>query len=210
MSETLTVKKRDRFGTKSARRLREEGSIPAVVYGHKEETISITVDEHDMMAVLRHNAHLVDLEGDFKDKALIKDIQWDTYGQEVLHVDFTRVSADERIQVELQIELRGVAPGTNDGGVLEQLVHEVELECAASNIPEKLEININDLELNGAMTIADIELDDPSIKILLPEDTVVVQCNEPQAEIDEEQIEAGGAEPEVIGRKPEDEEDSED
>jgi large subunit ribosomal protein L25 len=133
---------------------------------------------------------------------LIREVQWDTWGMNVLHVDFTRVSAHERIEVRVLVELRGEAPGLKEGGVVEQLVHEVEIECEAGDVPERIEVNINNLELDGSITADQLELSETA-KALCAPDTVIVQCAMPAAVLEEEEVvaaEEGEAEPEVIGR----------
>jgi large subunit ribosomal protein L25 len=204
MSEVLQVAKRDTRGTRHARRQRQAGQIPAILYGHGKESISLTIDEAEMATALRHNARLVELAGDVTEKALIRDIQWDTYGVDVLHVDLTRVAADERIQVNVAVELRGDAPGVKEGGVVEHMVHELEIECFAESIPEKLEVNINSLNVGESLQVSTIELPD-GVKVLVPDETVIVQCVEAQVEEELEETLPGAVEPEVIGRKAEDE-----
>jgi large subunit ribosomal protein L25 len=205
MPEVLQVKKRDSRGKRNARRQRAAGSVPAILYGHGEESISLTVKASEVATALRHGSQVVDLQGDLSEQALIKEIQWDTFAQEVLHIDFNRVSAGERVTVTVAVELRGVAPGANAGGVVEQLVHELEIECPAMSIPEKLEVNINKLQLDESRTVADIKIPEGTT-VLVPADTVVVQCFEPQPEIEEEAAGLESAEPEVIGRPAEEEE----
>ena len=203
MSETLQVSKRKSRGTKNARRQRAAGSVPAVLYGHGEESVSLSVDGTEISAALRQGARLVELQGDVSDKALIREVQWDTFGIDILHVDFTRVSADERIEVTVVVELRGVAPGTKAGGVVDHQTHEVQVECPADSIPEKLQVNINSLELGESISVSTLELPEGS-NLLADPDTVIVQCIEPAPEADEEG-EAASAEPELIGRKASDE-----
>jgi large subunit ribosomal protein L25 len=199
MAETLQVKKRETRGKRNARRQRAAGLLPAILYGHGQEAVSLSIDSSEIAAAVRHGSRLVDLAGDLNEKALIRDIQWDTFASEMLHVDLTRVTADERIEVEVGIDLRGVAPGTNDGGIVEHLLHEIEVECPAGAIPEKIEVNINSLELGESYSVADLEV--PSgVKLLAEPETVVVQCVEPQVELEEEGLETEGAEPELIGR----------
>ncbi len=204
MSEVLQVEKRDWTGKRRVRRQRAQGRIPAVLYGHGEEVVHLSAAESDLAAVLRHGSHLVDLDGAVKESALIKDIQWDTYGMEVLHVDLTRVSADERIVLTVAVELRGVAPGLKQGGVVDQLLHEIEIECPAVSIPSSLEANVNHLELDQTITAGDLEL--PAGATLTGDASqAVVQCSEPAAEVEVEEGEPGAAEPEVIGAKKDDE-----
>jgi large subunit ribosomal protein L25 len=122
----------------------------------------------------------------------------------VLHVDLTRISADELVTVELSIELRGEAPGVNAGGVIEHLLHQVEVECPAAAIPEKLYVNVNHLELEGSITLSQLDLPEKA-KVFGDPETVVVQCVVPVEKPDEEAGVAVPGEPEVIGAKKEEE-----
>jgi large subunit ribosomal protein L25 len=200
----LTVKKRETRGKRHARRQRAAGSVPAILYGHGEQCVSLTVKAAELAAALRHGAQVVDLQGELNEQALIKEVQWDTFASEVLHVDFNRVSAGERVTVTVGIELRGVAPGANAGGVVEQVTHELEIECPAMSIPDKLEVNINQLQLGQTRTVADLDIPEGTT-VLVPEDTVVVQCFEPLPELEEEGAGLESAEPEIIGRAAEEE-----
>ena len=207
MADTLEAKKRETRGKRNARRDRAEGRTPAVLYGHGVDNVSLTVDSNALSAAVQHGNPLIELAGDLKENALISDIQWDPMGNRILHIDFTRVKVDERIEVSISVELRGVAPGVNAGGVVNQLIHDMVVECAAVAIPEKLEININHLEMGESVTAGEIDLPD-GVNLSCASDTIFVQCNEPAPEVDEdaEPILSDGAEPEVIGRKAADEE----
>ena len=202
MAEVLHVEKRTSRGTKNARRQRAAGTIPAILYGHGKETVSLSVPANEIAAAIRHGSRLVQLEGEVKDNALLRAVQWDTFGTDVLHVDLTRVSVDERITVNLRVEIRGTAPGTKEGGTVQHLVHEVEVECPAMAIPEKLELNINTLGLDETLTVADLKLPEGAT-LLLPEDKVLVQCVEVQELEELDEGISAPAEPEVIGRKEE-------
>ena len=198
MAEVLQVKKRETRGKRNARRMRIAGQIPAVLYGHGEESVSLSVEVRELNTALRHGSRIVDLQGALKDKAFIREIQWDTFGVDVLHVDLTRVAAGEKVTINVAVELRGVAAGTKDGGVVEHPVHEVEIECPADSIPEKLQVNINDLQLGESLTASSLDLPEGA-KLLISGDTVLVQCVEPQVEEDEEEAALDAVEPEVIG-----------
>lgn len=199
MAEQLRVEKRDTVGKHHNRRLRKSGKIPAILYGHGGESVPLSVPADQLVAVIRHGSRMVDLSGAVSESAFIREVQRDTWGKEVLHVDFARVSAHERIEVELPVELRGEAPGFREGGVVEQIIHRLTIECQASAIPEKLELNINELHLNESLTAAEVELP-PGAKLLEDLETVVVTCN-PPLEVPEEVEEAIEGEPEVIGAK---------
>jgi large subunit ribosomal protein L25 len=141
----------------------------------------------------------------------LQDVQWDTFFQHVLHVDLLRVRAGEKVKIDVAIELRGEAAGVRDGGVLEQMVHSIEIEVPLDVIPEKLHLNINNLKIGDQLTAADIEDLPPGATILDDIETMIVHCIQPAIEEEEAPAEeAGAAEPEVIGkRKDEDEEEGE-
>lgn len=203
MSEVLKVERRESLGKRNSRRLRNMGQVPAVLYGHGEANLSLAASADQVRAVIRHGARVVDLTGAVSEKAFIRELQWDVYGTEVLHVDLSRVSADEKVEVELTIDLRGEAPGVKDGGVVSQLVHVVPAECLVTAIPDKLHLSINDLKLNEELTAAQMELP-AGVTLLCEPELVIVSCAEPKAEEEVEAV-AEGAEPEVIGRKAEEE-----
>jgi large subunit ribosomal protein L25 len=203
-SVTLDAQKREGSGTRAAERLRKQGRIPAVVYGHKEATVSLSVGREDLLSALRHGARVVDLKTDGSaETALIREVQWDHLGKEVLHVDFARVSKDERIHVEVRIELRGIAPGVTAGGVLDQPLHAVEIECLAVSIPESIRVNVGELQMDGSIHVRDLHLPE-GVVVLTDPDAVVVHVAPKQVEPEAAPAAApaaGAAEPELIGRK---------
>src|SRR5262249_53785941 len=152
-------------GKRPARRLRAEGKIPANLYGHGEANLALAIKAEEVAAMVRHGARVIDLKGAANEKAFVRDLQWDTYGTHVLHLDLTRVSADERLTVKVAVELRGTAIGAKEGGVVEQVVHDVDIECLAIEIPEKLFLKIADLKLGEDLTAKAIELP-PGAKLM--------------------------------------------
>ena len=208
MAEALHVKKRDTRGKRNARRMRAGGNIPAVLYGHGGESISLTVVREEVASALRQGSRLFDLEGDVAESALVREVQWDTFGVDVLHVDFTRVSAGDRAEMTVAVELRGEAPGVREGGIVSHMLHEVVLDCLVTEIPEVLRVKINSLKLGETITAADMELPD-GVNLASDPAAVVVVCAAPVVEEEPEEGEAGeGAEPEVIGRKAEEEDEN--
>ncbi len=197
MSDVLEVKIRESRGTRAAQRERREGLVPAILFGHKEGSLALSIPQTQVSAVIRHGSRIVDLKGAVQESAMISDVQWDPFGSTVLHLDLTRVSADERITLYVTVDLKGEAPGVAAGGSLNVISHELEIECAANNLPERLIANLNTLMLDESLTAGEIELP-PGVTLISPADTVVVQCNE-QVEVDEEAGMAIPGEPEIIG-----------
>jgi large subunit ribosomal protein L25 len=204
MAEALNVEVRELRGKRNARRLRRDGQVPLILYGHGKENVCLRTPEHDLAAVIRHGARVVDLKGAVKESAFIREVQWDTYGIEILHADLTRVKAGETVETPVQIELRGEAPGVKAGGVVQALVHEVMIDCPFDSLPEKLTVNVNELELDAAITAAVLDLPEGA-KLVTPADTVIVQCVPAAVEEEEEEGVVAPVEPEVIGRKPDEE-----
>lgn len=205
MAEVLKVTVRDSRGKRESRRLRSSGATPAVLYGHGEKNLSLSVPSEALATAVRHGARVVELTGAVSEKALVRELQWDVYGTEVLHVDFSRVSEHERVEVQVGVELRGQAPGVKEGGIVELLVHDLEIDCEALAIPEKIEVQVRELHLNGSITAGQIALP-AGVKLLSDPELLVVHCVPPTAEEELEPSEAGAAEPEVIGRKAEEDE----
>ena len=201
---TLTVALREESGKRANRRLRHSGRVPAVLYGHNKDVKSLTLSAEEFGAVVRHGNRFVALSGVLSESAFIKDVQWNTWGTEVLHVDFARVSAHEKIHVTVAVELRGESPGTKEGGVVKHVLHTIELECEAASVPEKISVSVNSLDYGKVLHVSDIEL--PKGVIALTDSAaLVVSCVAP-VEVSEEETTADGSEPEVIGRKKADEE----
>jgi large subunit ribosomal protein L25 len=206
MALQLAVVSRDTRGKHRNRRLRLSGHIPAVLYGHGLECVPLSVEADVLTSAIRHGSRLVQLTGAANESAFIRELQWDTWGTHIVHVDFTRISEHEIVEVRVPVELRGESPGVREGGVIVQLVHDVELACPASAIPEKLAVNINQLALNGSVNLAALELP-AGAKILAADmEAIVVQCVVPvEAPEEGAAAEAAPGEPEVIGAKEEEE-----
>jgi large subunit ribosomal protein L25 len=215
MAETtvLTAQSREGNGSQSARKLRRTRLVPAVLYGHKEETLSLSVAVDELRSAIRRGARVVDLQTPLKlEKALIKELQWDHLGKELLHADFYRVSADERIAINVRLELRGTAPGVTAGGSLNQPLHTLNVECLAIAVPESIRVPIGELQIGSAVYVRDLHLPE-GVKVLDDPDAIVVQVSAPVEEAEVAPAAAPvaeTAEPEVIGRQkaPEEEEEA--
>jgi large subunit ribosomal protein L25 len=210
---TLKTKPRSAFGTRAAGKLRRDGLVPAVLYGHKEANLSLVLPAADVEAAIKKGARVVDLEVDGKpEKARFRELQWDHLGKEILHADFMRVSADERVVVAVRIELRGVCPGIGEGGVVDQPIHNLNVECPVLAIPEMIRVNIDQLHLGDSIHVRQVTLPPNVIAKVDPEAIVViVKAQKLEAEAAPAAAAAVGetAEPEVIGKKIEAEEETE-
>jgi large subunit ribosomal protein L25 len=206
-SVELEAQERQGNGTRLAKRLREQGQVPAVVYGHGEATVSVSLVAEDLARAIRQGARVIDLkQGGKVQKALIRELQWDTFGHNILHADFARVSADERITLDVRIELRGTAPGVTAGGVLVQLIHNLHVECSVIAVPESIRVNVGELQIDQILHVRDLVLPE-GVKVTNDPEAIVVQVSQKQVEAEEPTAPAAEqAEPEIIGKKKEEEE----
>ena len=207
MVETLVLKadRRDKTGTREARRLRSRGKVPVIIYGHKQEPVSVALNYHDLALEVQHHHRLLGVELDGKtEQFLVKDIQYDYLGDTIIHIDLTRVDLDERVQVMVEVVLKGVPEGVHEGGMLAQLLTEVELECQVTAIPEGVRANIVHLKAGETLTAGDLELPDGASLVTdanAPVATVRIKAEEVEEETVEEAEAPESAEPEVITRE---------
>jgi large subunit ribosomal protein L25 len=189
-------------GTRVSRRLRAKGLVPAVIYGHKQAVVPITLTRDDVWRMIKTPGHLADLDvSGTTETVLIRDVQWDHLGKEILHLDFARVSAEEVIETEVSLELRGVPAGIASGGNLEHLVHSLRIKCPAGAIPSSIKVDVSRLEVDQGVHVRDLILPqdvtvDADADLLLAHVVVHAKAEEP-AEAEAESV----TQPEVI--KPE-------
>ena len=191
------------------RRLRHAGAVPAILYGHGEANVNLAVPLKEILAAVKHGGKLVSLKGDVSDSALVRSVQWDTYGKAIIHLDLMRVDATELVKTSVNLELKGTAAGAAEGGVLQFITHEIEIECPAASIPDKIIVSVVDLKLNNAIHVSDVKLPEGA-KLITHGEDVVVQCVTPRVEEEAPAVApeaATGAEPELIKKeKPAEEE----
>jgi large subunit ribosomal protein L25 len=201
----ITAKPRNELGSRANKRLRDAGMLPGVIYGHKEAVVPVTLPKKEVVNHLSHGTHLfeVGLDGK-KETVLVKEVQYDHLGLEVMHVDFARVSLDEEVDVTVPLELKGEPKGEKDGGVLQQIVSELELRCRVTDIPDIIRHDVSEMALHDVVHISDLKLP-PNVKALQDAELVVAKVEEIQEEVAAPvAAEVEGGEPEVIGKKPED------
>ena len=204
MADLLNVEARDTTGTLRMRRLRKTGKIPAVLYGHGEGVVSLTIARKEIDKIVGHGGHIVELKGAVTEGALIKEVQWDAFGSSILHVDLTRIDPNEKVEVTLPVSLKGDAPGTHNGGVVSHAKHELTIICPANKVVDALELKINGLELDQTLTAADVELP-AGAELAGDPNEVIASCSAPSAAPALADDEDAATEPEVIGEKKEEE-----
>jgi len=211
MEKSLLLKAeiREKSGSKSAAKVRRLGRIPAIVYGHKKEPVAISLDAHNLVEGLHHGHRLMDVQiGKKKEKIIVKDLQYDHLGRDIIHVDLMRVDVTESIKVAVPIELKGTAKGTHEGGVVSAHIDHLEIECKVTEIPESIVVSVKDIGVGDTLHAGDIELGE-GIKLVSDPSTLLVICSLVAAAKSTEELEEEvPAAPEVIGEVKEGEEES--
>lgn len=208
MGKTLVLKAevREHTGRKAVQKLRRQGAIPAVVYGHKEEPVAVSLDAHDFVEVLHHGQRLMDVQiGKKKEKIIVKEVQYDHLGKNIIHADLMRVDITQSIKVTVPIELKGTAAGTHEGGIVEAHAGHLEVECMAADIPEKIVIPVKDMHVGDALHAGDIGLPE-GVKLITSAEMLLVTCHTVAVKTTEQVEEETPAVPEVITEKKESEE----
>jgi large subunit ribosomal protein L25 len=212
-SATIGAAPRTATGKGPARAARRSGRIPAVLYGHGEESVPLTVDAHSFERLLHQVSienTLIDLElaGQSPMKVLVREVQRHPYRDLILHVDFFHISMQEKITVEVPVVLVGAAKGVRlHGGIQDHAMREIEVLCLPSDIPEKIEIDVSELDVGDSVRVADLKV--PNVQILADAEQAVVSIVPPtviEEAVPEAAAVAEGVEPEVITAKAKEEE----
>ena len=204
MAEVLNVEKREQTGSLRMKRLRQTGNIPAILYGHGEAGLMLTVSEKELNKAINDGSHIVELKGATTESALIKDVQWDAFGIKVLHLDLTRVDANEAVEVTLPIELKGDPVGTRKGGTVNFHQHEITILCPANLLPDRIELKVSDLDVDQSINAGEVPLPQGAT-IAEDANTPIVSCSVVVEKSGEASDGAAAGEPEVIGKKDEEE-----
>ncbi len=209
-TKTLQVKIKKDSGSRKARNYRKFGLIPAVLYGHKQENLMFLLSKKEFVKTLDSGAKMVNLKWNSSEEtSLIKDVQFDTFGKEILHVDFVRIALTEKITTRISIVLYGTSRGVKEGGIIDHSTRDVEIECLPTDIPESIRVNISELNIGDSLHTKDLEIP-PNVKVLENPDAIVVSVH---FAVKEEEVpgEELVSEPEVItARKPEEESENKD
>lgn len=199
----LPTQPRSTLGKRGTLKVRRQGLIPAIIYGHKKDPVPVALPQEEFESALRHHARLVELQlPKGAETALIKEVQHDHLGKAILHVDFERVDRDEKVVVEVTLELKGTAPGASTG-VLDQPLHVLKIECLAAQVPESIKVNISTLQLGQIIHVKDVPVPQ-GVRVLTDPEAIVIQVKahvvvaETPAALP---VEGAAAEPEIVGRR---------
>ena len=196
---------REERGTRPCRRLRSRGLVPAVLYGRGESNVMLSVREQALARLIQEHHTILQVEWDGRVTPVqIKEIQYDHLGDEILHADFNRISMSETVQVSVAIEVHGEPVGVKQGGLLEVVLHEVLVECLPTAVPESIRVEVAELDIGDGLRVSDLVLPEGASVLEDPEAMVVAVAHAAEIVEEVEEEPTAMAQPEVIGRAPED------
>ncbi|MCG3137595.1 MAG: General stress protein CTC [Phycisphaerae bacterium] len=172
-TRTLKIEHRAQHGTKYTRTLRRTGRLPGIIYGHGEAPLSFSIDRHELVMELLHGQRLLSLDLDGQPQSyLIKEVQMNHLGNEPIHLDLTRVDLTERVKVAVALVLKGIPKGAADGGVLDQQLNELQVECLVLAIPEDIRVSVTGLGVDDVLYVRDLAAPE-GVKILNDPEAIV-------------------------------------
>ncbi|CAI6084781.1 50S ribosomal protein L25 [Cohnella sp. JJ-181] len=193
MTTTLRAESRQRSTKGALRQLRIQGRIPGVVYGKGlQEPSPIALDSKEVASLMRGNAHAVlqlEVPGSGSQSVLLTDVQRDKLSGQVLHVDFHQINLNEKIKAPVRVEVTGTSQGEKEGGLLTVVLHEIEVECVARDLPESIVADISALGFGENLTIGQLAFP-PGVKPLQDEEAVVIAVLAPQKDVSAEEADA--------------------
>ncbi len=199
----VTIEARKGKGTRAATRLRREGRIPGILYGHGIDPFSLTMATREVEHLIESGIRIINLSLDGKAQACqLKDAQWDHLGRDLIHIELLRVDLTERVNVTVALEYHGTAAGESEGGQVYHEMTELEIDCVVSKIPEFIRVDVDDMKLDDVLHVRDLKLPD-DVTAAGDEDAVVASCKVPTVTEEAEPVEGeegAPAEPEVIGK----------
>ncbi len=210
---SITATTRERTGSRYAQRLRKQGRLPAVIYGHRTDPVSISVDEKEMLTHLKHGTHVLSLnvEGGSKETCLVKELQFGYLGDNVIHVDFARVELDEEVHVHVHLNFVGEpASARKTGAILSHDLTELEVICRVNEIPDEIKVDLNLMGEATVLTVSEVQLP-PGLRATTDPGTPVAHISfvhKEEAVGEEVEVVPGAEEPEVITEAKSDEAES--
>lgn len=198
----IEAKKRTKIDKASRSALRKEGKVPAIFYSKHHEPQAIEISEraiHPLVFTSKTSLISLNVEGQEEQECIIKDVQFDPVTDKIVHIDFLGLKIGEKIQIEVPVQLVGNPIGIKEGGVLQHILHKLEIECLPADIPEHLEIDVTNLKLGSSIHVSDVNFD--NIQILNSPESMIASVTHPKVE--KEAVPAEGEEvkePEVIAK----------
>ncbi len=204
----LRARRREQTGSRVARRIRRENNIPGILYGAHEDPQPIQIDVLEFQALVKQGLTentlitlYLDEEKDSERMTLIRDYQRDPVRNELRHIDLVHIDLTVSIRVEVPLNLTGQAEGVKMGGILEQRIYTIEIECLPTEIPPEFTIDVTDLEIGDSYHLSDVDLGDFKVHTNIERTVVQVAIPRVIEEVVEEVLVLEGEEPELIGEE---------
>ena len=174
----LDIENRKAVGKKATKSLRIAGKVPSVLYFKGEDPMSLSIDKKTLYKAMKSDQRIYEVEINSESQyVMIKEIQYHPVTDEVIHVDFMRVLRSEKMTISVPIILVGKSVGVTEGGILSQSLNQIEVSCFPTNVPDQVEVNIEHLEINSSVSVADVNIDDEDIEILSAQDISIASVN---------------------------------
>ncbi|WP_408955227.1 50S ribosomal protein L25 [Natroniella sp. ANB-PHB2] len=198
----LNAEVREETGKGTARRLRREGLIPGVLYGRDRQPVNLKLNAKKVDKAIGGNVILdLELDDDTTQPVMVKEVQRDVIKGDLLHIDLYVINLDETVEIEVPVELVGPAAGEREGGVLEQILRKLEVECLPTDIPDTIEVDVAELEVGQSLSVGELEVSD-EIEILTDNDETIATVVVPtELDLEPAEPEEELEEPEVIGEE---------
>ena len=182
----LDIETRESVGKKSTKAIRRDGKIPSTLYFKGDEPESIAIDKIELYKALKSDQRVYEVElGGESQYVMVKAVQYHPVTDEIIHLDFMRVRRSEKMTISVPLVLVGKPIGVVEGGILSQALNQIEISCFPTNVPDQIEVNVDKMELNSSISVADVSIDDKEVEILSSSEINVATITAPSVEKEE-------------------------
>jgi len=182
----LDIETRESVGKKSTKAIRRDGKIPSTLYFKGDEPESIAIDKIKLYQALKSDQRVYEVELDGESQyVMVKAVQYHPVTDEIIHLDFMRVRRSEKMTISVPLVLVGKPIGVVEGGILSQALNQIEISCFPTNVPDQIEVNVDKMELNSSISVADVSIDDEEVVILSSSEINVATITAPSSEKEE-------------------------
>jgi len=182
----LDIETRESVGKKSTKAIRRDGKIPSTLYFKGDEPESIAIDKIKLYQALKSDQRVYEVELDGESQyVMVKAVQYHPVTDEIIHLDFMRVRRSEKMTISVPLVLVGKPIGVVEGGILSQALNQIEISCFPTNVPDQIEVNVDKMELNSSISVADVSTDDKEVEILSSSEINVATITAPSVEKEE-------------------------
>ena len=182
----LDIETRESVGKKSTKAIRRDGKIPSTLYFKGDEPESIAIDKIKLYQALKSDQRVYEVElGGESQYVMVKAVQYHPITDEIIHLDFMRVRRSEKMTISVPLILVGKPIGVVEGGILSQALNQIEISCFPTNVPDQIKVNVDKMELNSSISVADVSIDDEDVEILSSAEINVATITAPSVEVED-------------------------